>query len=247
MKRIINGTVVGPNQLHPAHQVIIEGGSIRAILPMDAAVPNSSNGQSEEIIDAAGGLVAPGIIDIHSDYIEHMAAPRPTSLMDFKLAVHELERELLTHGITTTYHSLSFYGATEFPDKAIRLPENTRRFVELIDAIRKKSRLIHHRFHARFEIDSLDRVEELEQYICDRKVHLLSFMDHTPGQGQYWNLEEFRKAVKGFRRVSDAEIDVMIAESQSKAKLTTDAISELSALAKEVWPAMTMTVPRNWN
>ncbi len=53
--------------------------------------------------------MSPGFIDIHSDYIEHVTAPRPTALMDFDLSLREAERELLVHGVTTIYHSLSFY------------------------------------------------------------------------------------------------------------------------------------------
>jgi alpha-D-ribose 1-methylphosphonate 5-triphosphate diphosphatase len=233
MKRIINGTVVGPDTLYPDHQVLIQGDKILYIIPGDGPLPSPFLQNSVEVIDAEGGIIAPGLIDIHSDYIEHMVAPRPTSLMDFTVAVRELERELLSHGVTTTFHSLSFFHSSVFPDKAIRRPENTRKFVELIDAARKNKHLIHHRFHARFEIDCINRTEELERYIREKKVHLLSFMDHSPGQGQYGDLQEFRRAVKGFRGIMDEEIDVMIEESKTKQKMTIAAISQLSRLAKE--------------
>ena len=110
------------------------------------------------MVDAAGGWVLPGFIDLHADYIEQMAAPRPTAVMDFHLAIREAERELLTHGVTTMFHSVCFYAHSEFGRGPMREPENARRFVAVVQAAHRQSHLIRHRVHARFEIDSLDRV-----------------------------------------------------------------------------------------
>ena len=233
MKKIINGKIIGPDCLHTGKQLLVRDGKILDILPDNAGLPEGFGNGAVRIIDAEGGYVVPGFIDVHSDYIEHMASPRPNCLIDFDIAILEFERELLTHGITTMYHSISFYRSTEFPEKEVRLPRNTKRFVDLIDKANKNRRLLRHKFHARFEIDSLERIKELETYILENKAHLLSFMDHTPGQGQYRDLGHFRQAVKGYRKVSDAEIDVMIEKSQAKEKLTIEAITELIYLAQK--------------
>ena len=103
----------------------------------------------------------PGFVDIHADYIERMAAPRPTSIMDFALSLREAERELATHGITTMFHSLSLFDHVVFDSNPIRDPENTKRFIDIIEASHSSRHLIRHRFHARFEIDNLRRVEEI--------------------------------------------------------------------------------------
>ena len=93
--------------------------------------------------------------------------------------------------------------------------------------------LVRHRFHARYEIDNLEEIDNLKTYIREKKVHLLSFMDHTPGQGQYRDLEVYRHTVKGYQDISDEAIQVIIKRHQSKEKLTIDGIRELAELALE--------------
>ncbi|MEI8096012.1 MAG: phosphonate metabolism protein PhnM [Spirochaetales bacterium] len=221
---IQNGTVVGPDALLEQHDVLLEGGRITAIgrdLKTDA-----------ERIDASGALVMPGFLDIHADYIEHMAAPRPTSLMRFGLSLREAERELLTHGITTMFHSLSFYGSTDFGSNPIRSAENSRQLIDLIHQSHHNDHQIRHRFHARFEIDNLERVDELKDLIRDGKVHLLSFMDHSPGQGQYRDLELYKLILKGYRKLADGEADTLIQTSQNRAKVPFETLQEIAALAR---------------
>lgn len=226
MLAIRNGEIVGEDEVLRGMDLLIEDGAIADI------VPEGSVGlRSDQVIDAAGRYVMPGFVDIHADYIERMAAPRPTSLMDFGLSLREAERELATHGITTMFHSLSLFDHLVFDSNPIRDPENTKRFIDIIEASHGSRHLIRHRFHARFEIDNLRRVEEISGYIRDGKVHLISFMDHTPGQGQYRDLEMYRGTIKGYRDLSDEEIDAAIVRIQGRAKLEESTIRAIADLA----------------
>ena len=224
---ITNARIVTPDAVLDNHELVVDADRIVQIRPARAHTTNEAG-----VIDADGGYLMPGFIDIHADYIEHMAAPRPTSVMDFRLSLHESERELITHGISTMFHSLAIYDFTEFMPSPIRSPENTRRLISLIDATHEASHLIRHRFHARFEVDNLKRVDELRGYIDEGKVHLISFMDHTPGQGQYRDLEMYRKTLQAYRKISDEEVVKVIEKSRSREKLTIDAVKELTAYAR---------------
>ena len=221
-----NGVIVTPEGLLESRSVVIEGDRI---VSLEASPVPSAEG--EERIDVAGAFIMPGFIDIHADYIERMAAPRPSSLMDFTLALREAEREFATHGITTMFHSLSFYKDGDFGHNPIRSSENTARLMELVHRSHSRQHLIRHRFHARFEVDNTDRVEELTRYLREGKIHLLSFMDHTPGQGQFRNLEIYRKTIKGYRSLSEAELDRMIADIQARERLTAEDIAEIAGIA----------------
>jgi alpha-D-ribose 1-methylphosphonate 5-triphosphate diphosphatase len=77
----------------------------------------------------------------------------------------------------------------------------------------------------------VDEVENLKTYIKDGKVHLISFMDHSPGQGQYRNLEIYRNTLKGYRDLSDKEVDTIIDEHNNKEKCTIETINDIAKLA----------------
>jgi alpha-D-ribose 1-methylphosphonate 5-triphosphate diphosphatase len=231
MYLITNGHIVTEAAILEGFDLLIKDDRIEQIafrgeIPIDETI---------EVIDAAGGYVSPGFIDLHSDYIENMAAPRPTSLMNFHLSLREAEKELIAHGITTMYHSLSLYKFTEYVHKPIREPENVRKFIDLIEQSHTNSHLVRHRFHARFEIDNVDEVDNLKSYIAENKVHLISFMDHTPGQGQYRDLEVYRHTVRGYNDVSisDDEIDRIITKHMTKEKLAIDAMRDIAQVAME--------------
>lgn len=226
MIAIINGVIVTEEQFVYDHVVLVEGSNIQRILPEEDVVL-----EGMEIVDANGGFVSPGFVDIHSDYIETIVSPRPNSVMHMNIGLRESERILMTHGITTIFHSLSYYGDDKYSHKAIRSPENVQKCVDAIHASHNEAHLIRHRLHARFEIDSVDQLEKLEENIIDDKVHLLSFMDHTPGQGQYRNLEIYKSIMRGYRPMTDHEADTLIQEQVEKQKITLEDIERISRLA----------------
>jgi alpha-D-ribose 1-methylphosphonate 5-triphosphate diphosphatase len=223
---IKNGNVVTPDEILTGHDVRIEDGRIEEIevgLTVRAG---------ESVIDAASAWVTPGFVDMHSDYIEHVTAPRPTSLMNFTLALRVAERELLTHGITTMFHSLSFYGSNDFGTNPVRSVENSRRLIDVIEKSHESEHQIRHRFHARFEIDNVGRVEELKGLITAGKVHLLSFMDHSPGQGQYRDLELYKIILQGYRKLGTGEVEAIIADRQGRAKVPFETLREIAEVAR---------------
>jgi alpha-D-ribose 1-methylphosphonate 5-triphosphate diphosphatase len=214
-------------------ETVLEGFDLVARDNRIAAIePRRRPRRDEEVLQADGGWVLPGLVDIHADYIEHMVAPRPTSVMDFGLALREAERELVTHGITTMFHSLAFYAFSQFSVPPLRDPRATGRMVQLIEGAHRGRHVIRHRLHARFEIDSLDRRAEVEGYLRAGTVHLLSFMDHTPGQGQYRDLDVYRSALKAWRGLGEEAVEQSIAASRSRRRLPVEEIAEMAELAR---------------
>lgn len=225
---IINSNVITETEILKDHAVVVEADIIKEIIPMTAA---DTEGH-DRVIDAKGGYVTAGFIDIHSDYIEGIIAPRPTTVMDFNIGIKESERILSSHGITTMFHSLSIYKQDLFGHKPVRQPDNVNKLIHAIHRTHSEKHLIRHRLHARFELDSLGMVDTIKDHIKNDRVHLLSFMDHTPGQGQYRNIEKYRHTMKGYQDLSDEEINKQIENKKEMDRLSVSEMEEMSELAR---------------
>ena len=130
---IRGGTVVCADRVLPDCDVVVIDGRIAAIEPVGAsdfdAQPDATMGVLP-VVDARGAYVVPGLIDIHSDYVENVASPRPSVVMDLSTSLYKADRELVSHGVTTIFHSLSVYGAHVFDHKPIRDFGNVSAFMD---------------------------------------------------------------------------------------------------------------------
>jgi alpha-D-ribose 1-methylphosphonate 5-triphosphate diphosphatase len=229
---IKNGKIVTPEQ-------IIEGKIL--LLDQDRIFGFSESldneGTLERVVNAHGRYVIPGLIDVHSDRIEQYISPRPTSQMDFEFGLKICERDLLGAGITTMYHSLSLFGDEFFGSSPLRTKENVQILADLISGIHLRNHLIHHRFHLRIEIDNLEAYDIASDMIEQGKAHQISFMNHTPGQGQYRSLALYRDAALkyngnlGGRDVGTMSADELTEYHENKPKLSKRQLKELTDLA----------------
>ena len=236
---IRGGTVVCADRVLPDCDVVVIDGRIAAIEPVGAsdfdAQPDATMGVLP-VVDARGAYVVPGLIDIHSDYVENVASPRPSVVMDLSTSLYKADRELVSHGVTTIFHSLSVYGAHVFDHKPIRDFGNVSALIDRVAALRageERDHLIRHRLHMRVELDSVDLHDDIESFLRSGKVDLVSFMDHTPGQGQYRDLLVFGDTLKGYRDVSDEDVRDIVRQQQESQKLTYAQITALASVARE--------------
>lgn len=224
---ITNGKVITPKTILTKVNLVIKEDRIAGLLSEYDPLP-----EGYEIIDAKGAYVSPGFIDIHSDYIETVTSPRPNMLMDLSISFKECEKILCAHGITTMFHSLSFYNKDAFGTKPIRDLQNVQKIMQLIDESHDNKHLIRHRLHARVELDNIKEVDCIMSFIKENKIHLLSLMDHTPGQGQYRDLEVYKKTLQGYGTLGDQDFQQLVEHEQSKEKISLEVMEEMIALAK---------------
>ncbi|MEM9714849.1 MAG: alpha-D-ribose 1-methylphosphonate 5-triphosphate diphosphatase, partial [Actinomycetota bacterium] len=186
--------------------------NVRAVLPdrvVDDATVVCDQGRIEAItervshrdgVDGHGALCLPGLVDTHSDGLEKEIRPRRTSAFPVEFALTSFEGKLRAAGITTVFHGIGF---EERPDYG-RTLDQARRSVRMIAERRPAEPSVDHRLLFRLEARSQDGLATIEP---DLRVlsdwmdgsppvpPLLSFEDHTPGQGQYRDVERFARAI----------------------------------------------------
>lgn len=183
---ITNAQVVTPYGTIPGGSVWIEDGLIRQA-GGGAIDPNVRPGQ---LLDAGGAYVLPGIIDIHTDAMDAEIVPRPGADIPVDVAFRELERKMCSCGITTVFHSLHLgYESAETQSRSRYSRADIFRQVHGASA---GPTHIRNRIHLRFELSGIQAYEQCLDLIRGGYIHLLSVMDHTPGQGQF-NREQFRE------------------------------------------------------
>lgn len=88
--------------------------------------------------------------------------------------------------------------------------------------------LIRHRFHARFELNTTMAYDNVITRMNSHKIHELSLMDHTPGQGQYRDLDVFKKVIQQqYGLISEQEKEAIINTCRNKPILDPKKINTL--------------------
>lgn len=155
------------------------------------------------VVDARGLTALPGMIDLHGDMLEREIEPRPGARFPVEMALLELDKRLAAAGVTTAYAAVSFHeGANR---ASLRNAERAHGIVTTIGALHDRL-LIDMRAHARFEITHPQVVPILAQLLDAGQIHLVSLTDHTPGQGQYRDIESFIDRIAAWRKVSRDEV-----------------------------------------
>jgi len=225
MIAIKNGNIITPAGIVEEQTLLLDGDRIYGF--------SDSAAGAEQIVDAGGRYIMPGMIDVHSDKIEQYIQPRPTSQLDFEFALKVCERDLLSAGITTMYHSLSLSQDDIFGKGLLKSKDNVQKIADLIANIHVRNHLIHHRLHLRIEIDNLAAFDIALEMLEQGKAHLISFMDHTPGQGQYNDLALYQTTVSGYngKEISERGFEGLMEYHKNKDRLSLAQLKQLAEYA----------------
>ncbi|MBX0329392.1 alpha-D-ribose 1-methylphosphonate 5-triphosphate diphosphatase [Oscillochloris sp. ZM17-4] len=205
---ITNLRVVLADAVIEGGALLLEGGRIAGVYAGDA--PRHTGRR----VNGVGLTAIPGIIDLHGDMLEREIEPRPGSFFPVDMAVHELDKRLAAAGVTTAYAALSFWDVDR--------PESVRGEAMVQQVVRELGRmrpdlLTDLRIHARFEVSTPTVAPLLAELIEAGQIQMLSLMDHTPGQGQYRNIEQYISFMAKWRRVDPGHIEEELRERLAKA------------------------------
>lgn len=213
--------LVLPDRILERGSLRLEGGLIAEII--EGPAPHAD-------LRGAGLTAIPGLVDLHGDMLERELEPRPGAAFPMELALVELDKRLAAAGVTTAYAAISF---SEHRAKHLRSEERAREIIEGVAGLRS-SLLTDIRIHARFEITNHRAAPVLKDLLTAQMVDMVSLNDHTPGQGQYRDLEQFVQYVSTWQGKTREEIQTNIVERMQRSRTAPpawDVIAEVTKLA----------------
>lgn len=219
LRAINNAKVVTPERVVEGASIILEEGRIAGV--------SRRPERSGETLDAAGRYVLPGIVDLHSDAVEKQLEPRPGITLPEELTFIEMDRYFASSGITTGFHAISFM---EDRNRSI---SRGRKLCDMISQFGPEGS-VRHELHLRCELPEEGSLEVIEDLVRSRPVKIVSMMDHTPGQGQFRDLEWFRRYWRDDIGMDESQISAAIAEAEDgEYRLAFDRVERIARIARE--------------
>jgi alpha-D-ribose 1-methylphosphonate 5-triphosphate diphosphatase len=156
--------------------VVIEGDRIVDVSPR----------HYDDGIDLKGAILSPGVIDIHTDYLERELAPRPSARFPLDMALHMMDLRAMSCGLTTIVSAARISAEKDGPAGSWRGDglALARNIEELLPQLRAN-----HLIHLRWSPQCEGAEEILEQLLQLKNIGNLVFNDDMPGQRQFRDVE----------------------------------------------------------
>jgi len=178
---LTNARLILPEEV-VAGTIVVEGDRITEVAHGRSALPGA--------IDLEGDTLIPGAIDLHTDNLERQIEPRAGARWPSTAAFLAHDAQCAASGITTVLDSLCL-GDLGFDEQRQR---TCRDGIADLDALAPTGLLkCDHRLHLRCELPAIGTPELLDRLADHPLLAMVSLMDHTPGIGQYGDLDRYRK------------------------------------------------------
>ncbi len=178
--------------------IVLRDGLIAEVQPGVARVAPAS--------DLDGDYLMPGVVDLHTDNLERQVQPRMNARWPSRSAMLAHDAQCAAAGVTTVFDALCL-GDLGFDEGRTRTFHDG---VADLDALTGTGLLkSEHFLHLRCEMPARDVLELMDTVADHHRVRMVSLMDHTPGVGQYADMERFR-ALRRREGRSDMEIEIQI-------------------------------------
>lgn len=215
-----------PDRIVEDATVVCEDGLVVAVEERGAAPAGA--------IDGRGLLCLPGLVDVHTDGLEKEIHPRPTVAFPLDFALRAFEGRLRHAGVTTAFHGVAF--------------EDDQRYQRTLDQARDLHRALReracsggapvdHRILHRLEARSPEGLDAMSPHLAELDgPALLSFEDHTPGQGQYRDPRALVAALRPEQlppgRSAEQHVADLMAQGEQRADVRDRNLERITALAR---------------
>ncbi|MGA9867910.1 MAG: alpha-D-ribose 1-methylphosphonate 5-triphosphate diphosphatase [Acetobacteraceae bacterium] len=180
--------------------LVLRGGTIADIQPGLSGLPGG--------LDMGGDHLIPGIVDLHTDNLERQVQPRSNARWPSRSAMIAHDSQCAAAGVTTVFDALCL-GDLGFDKGRVR---TFREGVADMDVLGSAGLLrAEHFLHLRCEVPADDMLALFEPVADHPRVRMVSLMDHTPGVGQYADLDYYR-ALRRSGGLDDEAIDRRMVE-----------------------------------
>jgi alpha-D-ribose 1-methylphosphonate 5-triphosphate diphosphatase len=165
---------------------------------------------AREAEDWDGDYLLPGLIELHTDNLEKHLAPRPGVLWNTDAAFVIHDAQVAAAGITTVFDALAIGSRANagLRDRDVQ----TQCAMALTRFSERRLLRAEHFLHLRCEIATADVVEVFDSLCEHPLLRLASVMDHTPGQRQWHDREQWRRFQERNGKLSDEHVSTALAE-----------------------------------
>ena len=182
--------------------VRVEDGTIREV--------ERGTTSTREAEDWNGDYLLPGLIELHTDNLEKHLAPRPGVQWNTDAAFVIHDAQVAAAGITTVFDALAIGSRV---NAGLRGRDLQTQCAQALSRFSERQLLrAEHFLHLRCEIATADVVEIFDSLCTHPLLRLASVMDHTPGQRQWHDREQWRRFQERNGKLSDEHVTTALAE-----------------------------------
>lgn len=171
------------------------------------------DGATKQGEDLEGDYLLPGLIELHTDFLEGCYLPRPKVKWNPVAAVLSHDAQVAAAGITTVFDALRVGDDAD----STNVGEDAAVLADAISsALENGMTRADHLLHIRCELSADNAADEFERMARHPRLRLASLMDHTPGQRQFTDLDQFRTYYGGKTGWSEEKLEAFITDRQAR-------------------------------
>ena len=184
--------------------VVLDGGVITDVQPGRSNAPGA--------FDFEGDVLMPGVVDVHTDNLERQVQPRSNARWPSRSAMLTHDAQCAVSGVTTVLDALCLGDLGFDKDRITTFRDGVRDLDALAGTGLLKSE---HFLHLRCEMPAPDVLELFDPVADHPRIRMISLMDHSPGVGQYADVDRYR-AMRRREGLAEDRIERRIAELQEQ-------------------------------
>ena len=171
--------------------------------------------QLPQALNAEGGWLLPGLIELHTDNLDKFFTPRPKVDWPAHSAMSSHDALMVASGITTVLDAVA---VGDVRDGGHRL-ENLQKMIDAVVNSQKAGlNRAEHRLHLRCELPHESTLPLFEKLMDTNVLSLVSLMDHSPGQRQFATPQKYREYYRGKYNLNDDQMEVFQAEQMENSR-----------------------------